>query len=197
MAINYLFMLEQQEQQGTVWGSISEEEEQALIELTRKASALPGPIIEIGALFGFTTQLLATYKPVEKKLIAVECFAWNPFGIPPRDHRTITRRVLRYNMVHCNTTLFDGFNRDFYKTYQGDRPAMVFIDADHTYEGVQEDITWAIRTGIPIIAGHDYCEFWPGIQQAVDEAFSGEITVKGSLWWHCSPELRDALPRCA
>jgi hypothetical protein len=184
MLISYANLLEQQARLGTVWGSISEEEERELINLTRQASAIPGPIIEIGSLFGFTTQLLATYKPTEKKLIAVECFAWNPFGLSPDDHRVITRRVLRYNTAHSNTTLFDGFNRDFYQAYGGERPAMVFIDADHTYEGAKEDISWAVGAGVPIIAGHDYSELWPGVQRAVDEAFRGDVILRGSLWWH-------------
>jgi predicted O-methyltransferase YrrM len=188
MLISYATLLEQQARLGTVWGSIAEEEEPELINLTRQASAIPGPIIEIGSLFGFTAQLIATYKPAEKKLIAVECFAWNPFGLSPDDHRAMTRRVLRYNMTHSNTTLFGGFNRDFYQTYEGERPAMVFIDADHTYEGVKEDISWAVRKGVPIIAGHDYSDLWPGVQRAVDEAFRGDITVKGSVWCHCQPD---------
>ena len=90
LVISYVSALENRARAGMLWGSPSEEEERELIELTRKSSAFPGPIIEIGSLFGLTAQLLATYKPIEKKLIAVECFAWNPFGLPPDDHRAFT-----------------------------------------------------------------------------------------------------------
>lgn len=180
--LNHLYFLENQGQ--TVWGSISEEDEKGIIELTKKAGFLPGPIVEIGALFGLTTQLIATYKPIEKKLIAVEKYSWNPFCIPPNDHRVITQRVLRYIIAHCNTSIFDGSNRDFYDTYEGEKPSMVFIDADHSYEGVKEDIDWATKLGIPIIAGHDYCELHPGVVRAVDEVFQNNIEVIGSIWWH-------------
>jgi hypothetical protein len=173
------------------WGSVSEEDERELVNLTRKAAAFPGPIIEIGALFGFTTQLFATYKPIEKKLIAVESFAWNPFGIPAADHRVITQRVLRYNMTHCNTSLFDGPSQVFYKTYKGERPAMVFIDAGHSYEAVKEDIAWAEQADIPLIVGHDYNELWPGVKRAVDEAFGAEIRVRGSVWSHTAGPASD------
>ena len=178
----WLFLIENRSQ--TFWGSISDEDEEAIAELTGKASSLLGPIVEIGALFGFTTQLIATYKPIEKQLIAVEEFSWNPFSIAPDDHRVITKRTLRYNIVHCNTSIFDGSSRNFYETYAGETPSMVFIDADHTYEGVKEDIGWAIKVGIPIIAGHDYNELHQGVVHAVDEMFQDNIRVRGSVWWH-------------
>lgn len=55
----------------------------------------------------------------------------------------------------------------------------VFIDADHSYEGVARDIAaWTpkVRPG-GILSGHDYCppgkytaRGWPGVVRAVDEA---------------------------
>jgi hypothetical protein len=179
---NYFFLCENRDQ--TFWGSISEEDEKGIIELTKKAGTLPGPIVEIGALFGFTTQLIATYKPIEKKLIAVENFSWNPFYISPTDHRIMTQRILRYAMQYCNTTIFDGSSEKFYDTYKGEKPSMVFIDAEHSYERVMEDIDWAIKLGIPMIAGHDYCELHPEVVRAVDEVFQNKIKVIGSVWCH-------------
>lgn len=179
---NHIFFLENRGQ--SAWGSISEEDEQAIIELTKRASSLPGPIVEIGALFGFTTQLIANYKPNEKELIAIENYSWNPFGIPPDDHRIMTQRVLRYVIDHCNTSIFDGSSRDFQARYEGKKPSMVFIDADHQYESVKADIAWAVKLGIPIIAGHDYCELHSGVIRAVDEAFPNSKNILGSVWWH-------------
>lgn len=178
----YLYFMENDH--GFLWGSISDEEEPSIIELTRQASSLPGPIIEVGALFGFTTQLIATYKPEKKQLIAIENFSWNPFLIPPEHHRIITRRVLRYNILYSNTTIFDGSARTFYESYEGAPPAMVFIDADHSYEAIKEDIRWARQSGARIISGHDYCESTPGVQRAVHEAFCDDVEVIGTLWSH-------------
>jgi predicted O-methyltransferase YrrM len=48
----------------------------------------------------------------------------------------------------------------------------VFIDADHSYEGVKKDIVaWLpkVKKG-GVLAGHDYA-WTPGIRQAVDEVF--------------------------
>lgn len=49
----------------------------------------------------------------------------------------------------------------------------VFIDASHRYEDVRADIAaWRskVKPGA-WLAGHDYCPFFPGVLQAVTEAF--------------------------
>jgi len=176
----HLYFLEHTDQ--SFWGSISGEDKTGIIENTKKAAAYPGPIVEIGALFGFTTQLIATHKPRDKALIAVENFIWNPFLLPPRHHQSFTERALYYCTKELNTQIFDGSNELFYNSYKGEKPAMVFIDADHTYEGVKTDIAWARKTRVPIISGHDYCDVHPGVRRAVDEAFGENIVVHGSVW---------------
>lgn len=50
---------------------------------------------------------------------------------------------------------------------------LVFIDADHSYEAVKNDIAaWKskVKPG-GIIAGHDYYERWLGVIKAVEESF--------------------------
>ena len=64
----------------------------------------------------------------------------------------------------------------------------VFIDADHRYESVKEDIeAWQpkVREG-GILCGHDYVSNRKGCIQAVDEAFGDRINVTRGLvpvWW--------------
>lgn len=164
------------------WGSISDEDRVAIKENTEIAANFTGPIIEIGALFGFTTQFIASHKKNDQKLIAVELFEWNPFMLSYIDHKLFTNRVLYYCIQHCNTSIFEGSNKSFYDKYSGETPSMVFIDAEHTYEGVKIDIEWAKKMRIPIISGHDYYPSHPGVMRAVDEAFGGKIKVKGSVW---------------
>jgi predicted O-methyltransferase YrrM len=62
----------------------------------------------------------------------------------------------------------------------------VFIDADHSYESVKEDIAhWApkVRKG-GWIGGHDYNKNWPGVIRAVDEAYGSRVKTyqPGSIW---------------
>jgi hypothetical protein len=48
------------------------EEHRLLKELVETANTLPGPIVEIGTLFGFTTTRFAVWKKPEKKIITVD-----------------------------------------------------------------------------------------------------------------------------
>jgi hypothetical protein len=70
---------------------------------------------------------------------------------------------------------------DFYAAYEGPPPAMVFLDAWHDYDQTKIDIEWARRAGAKIISGHDYCEEFPGVKQAVDE-FGGPRELAASVW---------------
>ena len=66
----YLYFQERPNQ--SLWGSLSEKEEAGVQHAIELAEADTGPIIEIGALFGHTTNLIASIKAPEKELIAVE-----------------------------------------------------------------------------------------------------------------------------
>lgn len=177
---NHLHFLENADT--SFWGSITREDMLAIIKNVEKAATYPGSIIEIGALFGFTTQLIAAHKPKEKPLIAVELFCWNPFGLSRDDHKLFIGRVLYYSIKHCNTSIHEGSNQQFYQSFAGEKPAMIFIDADHTYEGVMVDIAWAKKMEIPVICGHDYSDLHPGVIRAVKEAFGDKVSVTGSVW---------------
>ena len=62
----------------------------------------------------------------------------------------------------------------------------VFIDADHRYEAVKQDIeAWLpkIRMG-GILAGHDYSVHHPGVKRAVQERFGKQFKkAQGKVWW--------------
>lgn len=58
---------------------------------------------------------------------------------------------------------------------------MVFIDGEHTYEGVKEDIKLWLPKAKKLICGHDYCESWQGVKKAVEENFK-DFTKEDSIW---------------
>ena len=167
-------------------GSIRSQELGFLQELVQKANSIPGPIIEVGTLFGFTTQRIADWKQTEKELISIDDFSWNPIGLNPKAHREFTSRILYYVVENCSTRLFDGTIKAFYCSYSGPRPSLVLIDAGHTYREVIVDIQWAKQVRCPVIAGHDYSDAWPGVKRAVDECFGEAKEIVGSLWAHVS-----------
>lgn len=161
-------------------GTVDEAEFDALFELARKAAAFNGALIEIGTLFGYSTQALALGKRREQELIAVDAFCWNPIGIPPWRHEEMTRKNLTFLTRTQNVKLVSSRSRDFYDAWNGGVPALVFIDAEHGYEAVREDLDWAIAQKPPLICGDDFS--FPGVRQAVEESFPGRYRVVGDMW---------------
>jgi len=164
-------------------GSVHPNELVFLQELVTNANSIEGPILEIGTLFGFTTHHIAEWKNIDKPLITVDNFFWNPIGFDKEAHKAFTNRILYYLVKRANTQIYEGSNTEFYNSYTGTTPAMVFIDAGHLYEDVLVDITWAKENKIPIISGHDYSSTHPGVIRAVDETFGKEnVKTTGSVW---------------
>ena len=58
---------------------------------------------------------------------------------------------------------------------------MVFIDADHSYEGVLKDINFADAVHAPIVCGDDYS--FPGVSRAVNERYGDLVSCIGDMWW--------------
>jgi len=65
-----------------------------------------------------------------------------------------------------------------------DPPNMIFIDAIHEYEAVKKDIYHAMslmKKGL--LCGHDYCDAWHGVIEAVNEIFGNKVNTCGTIWW--------------
>ena len=74
---------------------------------------------------------------------------------------------------------------DAAKTYANNSLDFVFIDADHEYESVKEDIkAWFPKVKVGgILAGHDYAgPWWPGVAKAVHE-LPGAGPWPGTACW--------------
>ena len=79
-----------------------------------------------------------------------------------------------------NTTIIAATTNDASKTVEG-LFDMVFVDADHSYEAVRQDIdNWLpkVKKG-GIIAGHDY--LWAGPRKAANEIFT-DLHVMNNVW---------------
>lgn len=169
-------------------GGMTDEEEKGICAILKRVeteNGFPPIIIEMGTLFGLTTQLMAEKAPVGASLITVDNFCWNPFGLPSDMHRKFTKRILRPYLESGRVRLEDKDSVAFRDGYCGKRPSMVFFDADHSYEAVRDEIAWAKKLGVPMICGHDYRN--PsgfGVTRAVDEAFPEGVETAGMVWWH-------------
>ena len=160
-----------------VLGGLTEEEMQAVCAW---ATSKPGmTVVEVGTLFGLTAREIDR-RMNGGRVIAVDNFSWNPFGLPPKIHEDFTRRILKdsgVELINCSS-------EDWRKKVQG-KIDMVFFDASHRYEDVKAECEWAKEAGIKIVSGHDYGNPNPlfGVTRAVDEVFGkGNVEVVGMCW---------------
>ena len=81
---------------------------------------------------------------------------------------------------------FKGTLQQFCDVHKDDIvPDLVYIDANHTYEGCRTDIETALNAWKHphYLAGHDYTDGWQGVVQAVDEKFGAPtMTFSDSSW---------------
>jgi hypothetical protein len=162
-------------------GSLSEAELLLLKELIRQVATVAGTIVEIGTLIGRTTVEIALADDTRHKIITVDNYSWNPWALNPSQHRATTQQVLRYLQATGRLEIIDADKADFFKQYTYQSPALVFLDAWHTYEETKKDIEWAKSVGASLIAGHDYSDQFPGVKQAVDE-FGGPQRLVERMW---------------
>ncbi len=162
-------------------GQITLAEARFLAELMR-GLASPGPIVEIGTLFGWSTSVIVLAKDPERELITVDNYSWNPFGLPPALHEATTHAALADAIAGERVRVLATNAADFYAGYAGPPPALVFIDGDHSYEAIAADIRGSRQIRAQVICGHDYApKIFPGIARAVDEA-GGIARREGTLW---------------
>jgi predicted O-methyltransferase YrrM len=102
---------------------------------------------------------------------------WNFDSILVEFNRRTEPYADRLSVLRCDTCAaareFEDGTFDF-----------VFIDAEHTYEGVRGDIqAWLpkLRPG-GLLSGHDYCKAFPGVRRAVDE-LNRRVDLGGDKVW--------------
>ena len=162
-------------------GHISINEAKFLSSLIRR-TCKDDPIIEIGTLYGFSTNVIAVSKEKSQRLITVDKYIWNPLGISPAAHKLGTYAALDDAIRNHNVEVVDQDKDIFYENYTGPAPGLFFCDANHAYEPTLRDLVWARQVGAMIICGHDYNPSkYPGVVQAV-EAFGGPSEVVGTLF---------------
>ncbi|MEO8697249.1 MAG: class I SAM-dependent methyltransferase [Acidimicrobiales bacterium] len=160
-------------------GQVTLTEARFLSELCRE---LPedSTIVEIGTLFGYSTRVIALAKPQSAKLVTVDAYSWNPLCLRPSAHRRVTAELLEESVRDFNVSVVAADKDDFYASYRGPAPALIFLDADHGYEPTKRDIEWATSFPGALVCVHDYTAAFPGVMRAVDES-GGPARLVGTL----------------
>ncbi len=161
--------------------TLSGEELELLRMLVKEIADTPGPIIEIGTLIGVTTTEIALMDEGRHKIITVDNYCWNPWRFKPEQHAAIASQMLRYLVASDRVERKNMDKQVFFDQYDGPAPALVFLDAWHTYEETKKDILWAQSAGARVISGHDYCDDFEGVIRVVKE-FDGPKRLAGRLW---------------
>ena len=141
--------------------------------------------VEVGVQRGFYSRVLLEFCPELKKLILVD--AWRNLGKEYRDTANVSNAEHEKRLAICkrNLAYWDKAGKleylrmtslDAAKTIEAESLDFVYLDADHSYRAVTDDIkAWfpLIKWG-GVIAGHDYIdgqvnnsEF--GVKRAVTE----------------------------
>lgn len=153
---------------------ISPLEAEALAEL---AAQVPEDqaIVEIGSYLGDSALALASRSKSEIHCVDL----WTDGGQPHEDkyadpsvYETFIERT-----SHLNITPHRGASLDIAATWNGPTIGLLFIDGEHTYQAVTQDLeAWLPHCADDAwVAFHDYCERYPGVIQAVDEWLDGRV----------------------
>lgn len=139
-------------------------------------------IVEIGSWKGRSTKILL--EACEGNVYAVD--HWNG-SLADLSTLTAAGRDIYKDFIHNvghypNLIVLRGDSIEMATQFNGNKVDMVFIDAEHTYEGCKADIDAWLPKCKKYICGHDYNLDFPGVVQAVNEKF-GKPEICNSIWW--------------
>ena len=142
--------------------------------------------VELGVNHGWTSQYILERHP-NLRLYGVDFASDKPLQEAAARYSKFVGRAVLFTMTGTDaaSSLADGFFD------------LVYIDADHSYAGVKEDIAnWRRKVrGNGILAGHDYDWESPGVFQAVQELAleTGWLlyTSGGGVWFFRIPSDLD------
>lgn len=148
--------------------------------LFNKASDM-GSVVEIGSWKGRSTHALCS--GCKGTVHAIDHFK----GTPEDGHAVYTEDENIFEAFKRNVGKFKNLRIYPVSSHQAsgeiESVDMAFIDGDHSYEAVKNDIlTWLPKTK-RLICGHDYNQQRIGLRRAVDEIFGDDVNVVDSIWY--------------
>lgn len=146
-------------------------------------------VVEVGVFYGRGLVYLAQNSDFE--VYGVDCFyaaetAHHPIEVP--DDNEFYKGCLR-NLFGCGVqrkvTLIALPSNRAADIFEDGSLDCVFIDGNHSYEGVAQDIAlWRpkVKAG-GFLSGDDYIQPWGGVVDAVNEAIPGVNVMGQQTWW--------------
>ena len=163
-------------------GWLTQKEQQFLFDVSNNYES----VLEVGSYLGKSSLVLLQGKA--KKVVCVD--NWKPYHHLENDTEELAEG--RYQEFLENVKDYRGNGRlkivradstEAAKQFEDDSIDVVFIDADHTEEGVRADIQAWLPKAKKMICGHDYAYYWPGVKAAVNEAFGDRFKLADTIWY--------------
>lgn len=154
--------------------------------------------VEVGAYYGKSAAYMAVEIANSGKNIKFDVVdTWR--GSPEHqeggwDHREDMVNDTAYDVFLENMKPAEGYynpvklaSLEAAKLYEDRSLDFVYIDANHEYESIRDDIeAWLPKVKIGgYIGGHDYVRGKYGVYRAVDEKFGTDFEMYGVSWLHC------------
>lgn len=147
-----------------------------------------GTFVELGAWLGKSSAYLCD-KATGKQITIIDSFKGTAEYIDSYYQLAKTNDIYKLfleNMGERKFTSIKATSKSASKKFADESLDVVFIDLNHSYESVKEDIQlWLpkVKKG-GILAGDDYHENWPGVIQAVDELLYGRAFIDDCWIYH-------------
>lgn len=136
-------------------------------------------ILEIGSWKGKST--VALLEGTKGKVTAVDYFKGSGCGDETHKATGIYEEFLKNTKQFENLRTLKMSSYEASEKLKGEKFDMIFIDADHSYESVKQDIQLWKDRATKIICGDDYNQAWKGVIRAVNEEFN-KIDLIESIW---------------
>lgn len=149
-------------------------------------------VAEVGVWLGHSVAFMASLSKESGKAITI--YACDTFE-GSLEHKKLGvgnfQKTFEKNMIDCGVSdLVKVIPSESVVAARGLKDGsldFVFLDGSHDYHNVTADIrAWRSKVKPSgILAGHDYCESWPGVIRAVNEQFKfkKKINVERNVWW--------------
>lgn len=139
-------------------------------------------LVEVGVYTGESTMIFRKCLP-NARLICIDPWqsGYDPTDAASNSDMNQVEAIFdQRRWLLGNITKVKGTSEDFKINQKID---IVYIDGNHSYEGVKKDILyWKDKVQLAI-AGHDYgSTLHPGVKQAVDESFTIDKTFVDQSW---------------
>lgn len=149
-----------------------------------------GVFVECGAWLGSSSSYLCDIAKDRINVYIVDTWKGSPNELDTTHKLATKKDIYQIFLKNMGTRKFIPIKKDSIeasKDFEDKSCDVVYIDMDHRYEAVKQDIEkWLpkVKSG-GYIAGHDYAPYeWDGVVKAVDEFFgkSNIVIMDGNSW---------------